>query len=304
MIKLLNFRGRKNISLLVFLALSISLIVSCSSGPYPGYEMTENGLYYKIIEDNDTEVSTKGDYLKVNIQYRTMSDSVFFDSGEEVLPVWILVGKPMFHGDIMEGINMLSEGDSASFIVRIDTFYLMTIGAIRIPDLGEDSMMYVNMRVLERKTKEEFDLERDILDQQTQVELEELRLKEMEDLKEYIKANNIREQPRESGLIFIPIQNGDGINPKDGQTVVCHYTGSFVDGQVFDSSVGIEPLHAVIGSGEFIDGFDEALRLMSKGGKAKAIIPSDIGFGKSDINFHIPPYATLVFEIEILDVID
>lgn len=285
--------------------LSVALfIVACSSSPYPGYEYSDNGLYYKIVEDSDTEMPKTGDFLKVNIQYATMSDSVFFDSKDEVLPVWVVVDKPSFSGDIMEGISMLSVGDSASFIVRLDTFFLMTIGAARVPDFGTDSMMYVNMKVVDSKSREEFEMEKDILDQQTQVQLEELRLKEMEDLKDYLKINNITQQPQESGLIFIPVQNGNGVPIKDGQTVICHYTGSFIDGQVFDSSEGMEPLQVKIGSGGVIEGFDEALKLMSKGGKAKSIIPSDIGFGKSDMNSAIPPYATLVFDIEIIDVVD
>ena len=284
--------------------IAVLFLLSCNSGPYPGYEYSDNGLYYKIVEDSDTEKPSEGDFLKVNIQYVTMNDSVFFDSKDEVLPVWVPIIKPDFRGDIMEGIAMLSVGYSASFIVRIDTFFMMTIGAARVPDFGSDSMMYVNMRVIDSKSREDFEMEREFLDQQTRVQLEELRVKELEDLDEYLKINNITQQPLESGLIFIPIQNGNGIPITEGKKVICHYTGTFVDGTVFDTSDGLEPLQVEIGSGDVIDGFDEALRLMSKGGKARVIIPSDIGFGQSDINSPIPPYATLIFDIEVIEVFD
>lgn len=301
----LNFYSNKG-SLSLLLSIIIAIIISsCSSSPYPGYEQSDNGLYYNIVEDKDTEKPVEGDFLKVNIQYVTMSDSVIFDSKDEVHPVWISIERASFHGDIMEGISMLSVGDSASFIVRVDTFYVMTIGAVRIPEFAlQDSMMYVNIRVLESKTKEEFEQERQLIEEDIQVQLETLRLKEIEDLKNYIEINNISQIASESGLIFIPMQYGNAIPIREGQKVICHYTGTFIDGQIFDSSSGLEPLQVTIGAGEVIDGFDEALRLMSKGAKAKAIIPSDIGFGTSEFNSPIPPYATLIFEIEIIDVID
>ncbi len=295
----------KKLKLFILTPIALGLIlIGCSSGQYPGYEYSDNGLYYKIVEDSDTELIKKGDFLKVNIRYSTMSDSVFFDSKKEVLPVWIKIDEPAFRGDVMEGISMLSIGDSASFIVRIDTFFLMTIGAARVPDFGNDSMMYVNIRVLDSKSSEEFELEREILDQQTKVQLEELRVKEIEDLKNYIQINNITQQPTESGLVFIPVQNGTGALIKKGQTVICHYTGAFIDGQIFDTSKDMEPLRVKIGSGDMIAGFDEALQMMNKGAKAKVIIPSEIGFGKSEMNSPIPPYATLVFDIEVIDVMD
>lgn len=287
--------------LLPFFFLAALIAVSCSDSKYPGYDKSENGLYYKIVTDEEGLVPNVGDYMKVDIQYITWSDSVFFDSKSEILPVWIPVEKPTYNGDIMEGLAMLSIGDSASFILRTDSFFLRTIGAARVPDFAlKDSMMYVNVKVLDIKSQDEFAQERQLIDQDLEVQYEQLRVKEEAELAEYLRVNNITQKPSETGLIFIPVKNGGGPRLQIGQKVKCHYTGAFIDGQIFDSSIGMEPLEVVVGSPDLIDGFNEALLQMNVGSEAKAIIPSSIGFGKSEINSPIPPYATLIFEITVL----
>ncbi len=283
------------------LILAAFVAVSCSNSKFPGYKESDNGLYFKIVNDQDGLIPSVGDYMKVDIQYLTWTDSVFFDNKSEILPVWIPVEKPTFRGDIMEGLAMLSIGDSASFILRIDSFFLRTIGAARVPDFAlKDSMMYVNVKVLDIKSQNDFAQERQLIDQDLEVQYEQLRVKENLEMAEYIRVNNITQKPSSTGLIFIPIKNGGGTRLQIGQKVKCHYTGAFIDGQIFDSSIGMEPLYVVVGSPDLIDGFNEALLLMSVGSEAKAIIPSSIGFGQSEINSPIPPYATLIFEITVL----
>jgi len=286
----------------LFLCFLVALTAfSCSQSDYPGYDLSENGLNYRIVDDQDGLQVAVGDFINVRIQYKTMSDSVFFDSDQEIVPVWIPVNKPSFRGDIMEGLAMLSVGDSASFVVRADTFFRMTIGALSFPSfLEKDSMMYVNLRVLEVKTQSEFAQEKQILAQEVEKQFAELKEKEMLDLKYYLKINNITQTPTESGLIFIPVKVGSGPRLITGQTVRCHYTGTLIDGQIFDSSVGKNPLEVVVGSPDLIDGFNEALTMMSVGSQATVIMPSKIGFGRSEIDSPIPPYATVIFDITVV----
>lgn len=286
----------------VFLLILVALTAfSCSQSDYPGYDLSDNGLNYKIVDDQEGNPVAVGDFVKVRIQYRTMNDSVFFDSEQEIVPVWIPVNKPAFHGDIMEGLAMLSVGDSASFVVRADTFFRMTIGAQSFPSfLEKDSMMYVNLRVLEVKTQNEFAQEKQILAQEVEKQFTELKEKEMLDLEYYLKINNITQKPTASGLILIPLKNGSGPKLVAGQNVKCHYTGTLIDGQIFDSSIGKNPLEVVVGSPDLIDGFNEALTMMSVGSQVKAIMPSSIGFGRSEIDSPIPPYATVIFDITVV----
>jgi peptidylprolyl isomerase len=83
-----------------------------------------------------------------------------------------------------------------------------------------------------------------------------------------------------------------------------HYTGTLLDGKKFDSSVDRnDPFEFTIGKGQVIKGWDEGIAMMRKGGKATLVIPSSIGYGERDMG-DIPPYSTLVFDVELLDVVD
>lgn len=87
-----------------------------------------------------------------------------------------------------------------------------------------------------------------------------------------------------------------------GSTVFVHYTGKLLDGTVFDSSIDKgEPFSFRLGVGQVIKGWDEAIGMMNKGGKATLVIPSDIAYGSRDSGT-IPAYSTLVFEVELVDV--
>lgn len=289
-------------NILLFLLL-LSMFFSCSKAKYPGYKETDNGLYYKIIDkkNNDKKVS-EGDFLNIKVKYKTFKDSIFFDSEMEVIPVWIPIVKTSYKGDIMEGLSMLSLGDSASFIVNADNFFRLTIGTQNVPNFfKDDSMMYVDLRVMEIKTHDEFVLEQEILRKETENQLNELKEKEKIDLKNYLEINNITQKPTKSGLIFIQSKRGNGKFLQIGQNVKVHYQGYFIDGQIFDSSIDKMPLEVTVGSPDLIEGFNEALLLMSPGAKAKAIMPSKIAFGMSDFNSPIPPFATVIFDISVLE---
>lgn len=126
---------------------------------------------------------------------------------------------------------------------------------------------------------------------------------EMKNLKNYLKENKITTIPTSSGLYYIETVKGTGEQPKNGSTVVVHYTGKFLDGKVFDSSVDRnEPFEFVLGAGQVIKGWDEGIAYMRKGGKATLIIPSKLGYGSRNIQNVIKPYSTLIFEVELLDI--
>jgi peptidylprolyl isomerase len=111
----------------------------------------------------------------------------------------------------------------------------------------------------------------------------------------------------ESGLKTEDTKVGTGPSPKTGQTCVMHYTGWLYEdgkkGEKFDSSLDRgEPFEFPIGTGRVIRGWDEGVATMKVGGKRTLIIPPALGYGARGAGGVIPPNATLIFEVELLDV--
>jgi FKBP-type peptidyl-prolyl cis-trans isomerase len=106
-----------------------------------------------------------------------------------------------------------------------------------------------------------------------------------------------------SGLRYVELQEGQGTEAKSGQTVAVHYTGWLENGTKFDSSHDRRaPFSFRLGAGQVIRGWDEGVAGMKVGGKRKLIIPADLGYGPRGAGGVIPPNATLIFDVELLEV--
>ena len=107
----------------------------------------------------------------------------------------------------------------------------------------------------------------------------------------------------ESGLRYKMIQKGSGKKAENGKTVSVHYTGQLEDGKVFDSSYPRKkPIEFPLGRGNVIEGWDEGIALLQVGDKARFVIPSHLGYGSRGAGGVIPPNATLIFDVELMDV--
>ncbi|CAA0152506.1 peptidylprolyl isomerase [Tenacibaculum maritimum] len=106
-----------------------------------------------------------------------------------------------------------------------------------------------------------------------------------------------------SGLRYKILQNGSGKQATKGANVAVHYKGQLLDGTVFDSSYKRkQPIEFAIGVGQVIAGWDEGIQLLKVGDKARLVIPSHLAYGAAGAGGVIPPNATLIFDVELMDV--
>lgn len=119
-------------------------------------------------------------------------------------------------------------------------------------------------------------------------------------LEENKKNPNIHTLP--SGLQYEVLKEGNGKQPKATDKVKCDYEGTLIDGTMFDSSIK-RGQPAVFGVNQVIPGWVEALQLMSEGAKWRLYIPAELGYGAQGAGEMIPPHSTLIFDVELIEVL-
>ncbi len=278
----------------ILILIMISGIAVSQTKSTEGFSKTSRGLYYKIIVDAKNPKGKMGDIIKMNLAYLTQKDSTLFSTYDEDMgPVQFTIGPPTFSGDPMEGFALLGEGDSAIFLMPADSAYRdQEMPPFAKP--GEFVKIHVN--VLSMMTKEEFEKKK-AEDMKSQMEKDEVIIGN------YLSAKGLKAQKTASGLYYIIEKQGEGAKAEAGKTVTVNYTGKFLDGKPFDSSLnpGRTPFTFKLGAGQVIKGWDEGIALLNVGGKGTLIIPSPLAYG-SRSSGPIPANAVLLFDVELLGV--
>ena len=123
-----------------------------------------------------------------------------------------------------------------------------------------------------------------------------------EEAKKALAAHTEGMQETSSGLFYQITKEGSGATPESGSKVTVHYKGTLVDGTLFDSSYQRkEPIEFNVGIGQVIAGWDEGILLLNKGAAARFVIPSHLGYGTQGAGGVIPPDATLIFDVELVN---
>ncbi len=280
------------------------LLSGCSQDPTKGFETTDSGLQYKFHEQTENPKAELGEVLKLEMIYLLNNDSVIFNSIEMNNPVFLELIEPQYPGDIYEGFAMMAEGDSITFVINAEQFFLETAQMPSLPAFADSTdNIFFNVKLLAAMNEEEF-MEEQMRASQEMMQENQIRAEQEDSLMiEYLDEQEIDSEARESGLVYVETQAGSGQRVQAGDTVRVHYEGRLMDGTVFDSSLERdEPIEFVVGVGQVIPGWDEGITLMNEGGKAQLIIPSYLGYGESGAGEVIPPFSTLIFDVEVVEV--
>jgi len=286
----------KNLFRFSFLIIAITAIVSC--GKYPGFKKSDTGLLYKFhTESGDTAKPVVNDILQIDLSYYTMKDGKIDTMIMKPTAMPFQLMAPFFKGDLMEGLAMMAKGDSATFIVNSDSFFTKFVRQPRPAFIDSNSVLYFDVKMNDFLTMEQMMKKREEENKQKIAE-------EAEIIAKYVADNNITVQPTESGLYLIETVKGKGPKPTAGQKVSVHYTGMLLDGTKFDSSHDRnQPFEFTLGQSQVIKGWDEAIAMLSKGAKARLIVPSTLGYGDRGAGQVIPPFAPLIFDVELIDIV-
>lgn len=264
---------------------------------YPDIEPTSSGLYYINYVEGEGATPNDSDYVLINYLAYTIPNEEVVDTYDEewardynLYNSEVLYGPYKYkHGSEMEGlkqgISMMKEGGIARLVFKSD----LGFGADVVGNIGKfESLMY-DVQLLE------------VIDSPA------VREQEMIDayLAEHPSAFPIENEDGEK-IYYLPVEPGDSVFVKSGNTIEVFYTGSLLDGRVFDSNEGESGgLKVTVGEGDVIEGWDLGLTYFRYGGKGKLLIPHELAYGEdgskaSNTNkTSIPPFEALLFDIEV-----
>ena len=288
------------------LAVIVSTLFSCSQG-MKEFKTLKSGLQYKIVDDKKGDKkAVEGSMISMTIT-TTIRDSVLFDSQKMNggKPIETPVNAPSGVGDIMEAFPLLSEGDSVILQIPIDS---MTHGGPLPPYAKSGDMLAFHVRLISVSTKAEFEKKK-ADETAKQVEAD------AKTVADYVAKNAATATKTPSGMYYMVTQAGSGPNAHAGQKITMNYTGTLLDGTPFDSNIDpkfshVQPFEFTLGQGMVIKGWDEGVALLSKGAKAKFIIPSTLAYGERAMPGSpsnpkgIPANSSLVFEVEVKNIED
>lgn len=259
---------------------------------------TATGIEYKVVKASKSKRTPRvGDVMYMNMTYRTeKNDSLLFASSDLGEDFRMRLAAPSDKGCIEEAFMLLHEGDSAVIKVDAIKFFVKSQGKASIPAyIKKGDRLVFNVKM--KKILSGMDYA------SANKEVYQKRLDEENSLINRFLINmNYPLRKTDSGLHILTINKGAGKKPAVGNTVKIDYTAAFIDGSVFDSTLErSEPFSFVIGQKQVILGLEEAVMNMQVGDHCLVIIPFRLAYGDQKYGNVIPPFSTLVFEIELLD---
>lgn len=289
---------KKILTLTIVFAVISAMMISCNMGAYPGFKKTKTGVYYKIYtKDNEDTTSVHvGSIVTLSLKYG-LKDSALFDSKNIPQPIVLPVTASQYDGDFYDCLQLLKQGDSATFVLKAGPLFTKTFGQPKVPPFCQDeSDIYFDVKVQKSQTQEE-------VDQETAAKNMQMEKEEMSNLQAYVAKNNVTVQPTTTGIYFLESKKGSGKSPyKDGY-VTANYTVYLLGGEKLFSTLDRgEPVDFKFGSQFENKGFQEVIGMMKEGGKANAIVPSSQAFGAQGAGSVVPPFSTLYYEIELVKI--
>ncbi|THU39372.1 FKBP-type peptidylprolyl isomerase [Niastella caeni] len=285
----------------------VILLAGCT-----GYKKGPADMQYIIHNDHPGAHIQNGDYLSVHFIHRTQNGAFLASSYETGHPVFLEQQKPFFAGDIFAGLGLLSEGDSATFMLNFDSMQIILNVPRPAHAKGKYLLFTVKVeKVIPRNNMTDSTFQK-VVQQFLAAEAANGRLQEPVKINRYLSSNKLTPDKTASGLYYVVSKKGNGPPSTPGDTVQFEYTGRYITGKIFDTSnkdtaikAGIydevrsyRPDSSIAGLPKTIPAIDEALLRFPAGACVTLIIPSALAYGETG-NSMFPPFTPLVFDLEV-----
>lgn len=294
---------RSKLSLIILLLVISSVFLSCKKDKSSEFVTTELGFSFKhCIDNKDNYKAKQGDILYGEMEIRVNDSVKLYSNYGKPERLFSIIGSDK--GTIDEFLLNLHVGDSAIIIIPADSASKYASNLV----LRHTDKVYFYLKIQQIISKKEISQEDQLMIEQQQ--------KEFDTIEQYIQKKSLKAEKQESGLYFINQLEGVGEVPKYGDEVFVNYSVSTLDGKIVDSNIktvaqtsGIyskdrtyEPFSFVLGDEGLIAGWTQGITLMKKGGKAKLIIPSKLGYGQNSYG-PIKPNSVLIFDITLINIV-
>ncbi len=262
------------------------------------YTITEDSLIIVDMNKGKGRFAKAGDIMKVYFTFQTLEGDTLleFVSGK---PYELVFGDMALGQGFYEGLSLVTKGGNAEFIIPSSLAW------------GSDGFQGVilpytpfrfTLEVVDIMTSDEYEKEqKEIIEKENRENAKRI-LEEPERIARYVKDNDIKVFPKESGLYYIETKAGTGDSVKNGDMVSVHYSIYNIDDILIESSYDYnQPIPFVYGGNQMIPGIEEAVGYMKVGGKSRIIVPSQLGFGEIKIDDNLPANSVLVIDLELVD---
>lgn len=281
---------------LFVLAAATSIIASCGA-PKVDFQPIGDGVEACFVEVNaDSAVAKPGDVWNMDFDYFTSYDSLIYSSRDVAQDFLMYAPTNIATGSVEKGIMMMHKGDSAVFRASAEVFFREVRKMKKLPKyVKPGDILTFHVRMKDIYDGKEY--QRQIDEYNERMEAQELLI-----LHEYVRNEGIKEQPSKTGLYKIINKMGYGKDTAAGKTVTVNFVGSLIDGREFDNTYTTKkPFTFQLGAGKSIPGFEEGIATMHKGEICRLIMPSTLGYGSRGVSGRIPAFATLIFDVELVD---
>ncbi|MHB1176903.1 MAG: FKBP-type peptidyl-prolyl cis-trans isomerase, partial [Daejeonella sp.] len=218
--------------LVIVLGIAVTAFTGCNK-----FEKGEGDMMYKIHTDKGGEKIKEGDFIVFQAIEKTEGDSVLYSSYDYDRPSLTVREKSLFAGDLSAAFGLLSEGDSATFKINLDSMVLK-MGRPQPADTTAKYLIYtIKIDKVIPKGKLTDSLFRGKIDEFLKAEMDRAKNGEAAKVKAYVSSKDLKPTITPSGLNYVVSKPGSGAKANPGDTVVVHYTGMFLSGKVFDSSL-------------------------------------------------------------------